>query len=274
MKKIFITLALLTAMAAPAAVFAEESDAQDAQFMQDKSDIKFKDDLSEVKEIKKDCKNCSSLGLSPTLVAAIEANKKNKEAQAKGNADLGRRLLEEYKKDSAEGKGNIGKKADSDYFNGDFAAAIKNYSDLLAGGKNVEGIFIKRGMAYAKSKDRAKALADYEQAKKLVNPVLFGYQLAELAAALGKYDEAAYYLDLRISQEKKRDPGYVSQSDICPILDFIGQSVAGCVTVNHSNCALMTQSNPSYGKLGCAAIKQETDYLLRVGAMRAPKGKV
>jgi tetratricopeptide (TPR) repeat protein len=271
MKRNYFVYALFALILAPGFVFADPSDAQDAKFMQDKSDSRFKDDLAEAKGIKKECPACGMLGLSPTFVAAIDANKKNQEAQVKGDADFGRKLMDEYKKDDGKGKPNVDKKADADYFSGDYASAIKIYSDQIANEKNVEGLYIKRGLAYAKSKDRARALADYEQAKKLVDPALFGYQLAELAAALGKFDEAAYYLGLRVAQEKKRDPGYVSQSQICPILELVGQDVSGCARKQHVDCAFTDPASPTYQTRGCPAIKLETDYLKRVGAVRGGK---
>jgi tetratricopeptide (TPR) repeat protein len=249
MKRNYFVYALFALILAPGFVFADPSDAQDAKFMQDKSDSRFKDDLAEAKGIKKECPACGMLGLSPTFVAAIDANKKN----------------------DGKGKPNVDKKADADYFSGDYASAIKIYSDQIANEKNVEGLYIKRGLAYAKSKDRARALADYEQAKKLVDPALFGYQLAELAAALGKFDEAAYYLGLRVAQEKKRDPGYVSQSQICPILELVGQDVSGCARKQHVDCAFTDPASPTYQTRGCPAIKLETDYLKRVGAVRGGK---
>ncbi len=271
MKKNFFIIALSAAVLSPGLAFSETSDAQETKFMQDKSDSRFKDDLSEAKNIKKDCPSCGMLGLSPIFMAAIDANKKNLESQVRGDADMGRKLLEEYKKDEAKGGKNLDKKADADYFNGDYASAVKLYSDQIAAGKHVEGLYIKRGLAYAKSKDRAKALADYEQAKKLVDPAIFGYQLAELAAALGKFDEAAHYLGLRVAREKKRDPGYVSQSQLCPILELVGQDVSGCARKQHVDCAFTDPASPTYASRGCTAIKLETEYLQRVGAVRGGK---
>jgi len=271
MKKIFFIVTFLAAVLSPGFAFADPSEAQDTQFMQDKSDSRFKDDLAEAKGIRKECPSCGMLGLSPVFIAAIDANKKNLESQVKGDADMGRKLMEEYKKDEAKGDKNIDKKADADYFSGNYASAIKLYSDQIATDKHAEGLFIKRGLAYAKSKDRVKALADYEQAKKLVDPALFGYQLSELAAALGKFDEAAYYLGLRVAQEKKRDPGYVSQSQICPILELVGQDVSGCARKQHVDCAFTDSASPTYASRGCPAIKMETEYLKRVGALRGGK---
>lgn len=265
----FLILPILFLLSTPASSQSTGAeDHQDVQLMREKGDNRFSKDLSDgASKLSKESAKEVRLPVPGSLLAAITEIRKTQQLWDKADADLAKKLAEEYKKDQEKSGRDIGKEGDIAYFSGAHSQAVKLYTERITAGKHVEGFYIKRGLAHAKAKDSAEALRDYETAKKSADQKALGFALCELAIALGKYDEAAKFLEAGIARQRKLDPGMVSTSEFCLMLELSGQSVDGCATKKHYECAQLTETSPDYLASGCAAIKKDTDYLRKSGSI-------
>lgn len=75
------------------------------------------------------------------------------------------------------------------------SSAIAHYSHELEHKPEDQALHIKRGIAYSNDGRYDKALADFERAEKLGDPILVGFDLGVLHYRRGEFDEAKRYFD-------------------------------------------------------------------------------